>query len=101
MDSTDLIAELEKQLKALGLPTNPHDIIGQLFRFECKLYTESHILIGRILGIDFRPGTLRLQVSNTTVGLFTLIAIYYEGGKWASFIKAYRHGFHEGKFQLL
>lgn len=102
MTATDLSVGLEEKLKALGLPINPHEIIGRLFRFDCKVYSDSYILIGRIVGLDFRPGTLKLQVSNDTIGLYSLIALYYEGGIWSLCLQEYRtKRFHEGKFQLL
>ncbi len=95
--------KLERALKAAGLPTNPADIIGRLYRFDSEWDLDRSILVGEILAIGLSDkGRLYLYVSNPVFGG----QLTYESGRWVAHITSVgdpnnRMRFYPGTFKLL
>lgn len=60
--------ELEKELRDTGLPTNPREVIGRVYRFGCKKGSHHFILVGTITAIEISDeGGFKLIVSNREI----------------------------------
>ncbi len=80
-------AELENELKRAGLPKNPREIIGRMYRFECQHGSHHHILVGTITAIYISDeGGLNLHVTNTEIWGQKIRSIIRVANKWALFI---------------
>ena len=98
---------LETELLEVGLPTDPRQIVGRLYRFGCEHGSHHHILVGTVQAIEVSDeGGLNLYVSNPRFWGMRLISIEYGDGTWYAYVD--REGelslkirFFEGEFQLL
>lgn len=95
-------AELESILREAGLPTEPHKIVGRLYRFGCEHGSHHHILTGTVHAIEISDeGGFDLYVSNPRFWGERLISIKHSNGKWMAHVEIVLRGFFEGEFQLL
>lgn len=83
-----LASVLENKLAEAGLPIDPSEVVGGLYRFECEQGLVHHVLCGTIQAIEFshKEGGLMLYVSNPRFWGCQLIGIKYCDGKWKAMI---------------
>ena len=76
-------SELEAELREAGLPSDPSQIVGHLYRFGCEHGSHHHILAGTIQAIEVSDeGGLDLYVTNPSFWGERLISIKRSNGKW-------------------
>ena len=80
-------SELEAELREAGLPSDPSQIVGHLYRFGCEHGSHHHILAGTIQAIEVSDeGGLDLYVSNPRFWGERLISINHSNGKWMAYV---------------
>ena len=88
LEQVSFQAELEFRLREAGLPTNPRQIVGQLYQFGCEHGSHHHVLVGTVLAIEISDeGGLELHVSNPRFWGKKLISIIHSNSKWMVFVE--------------
>ena len=78
---------LEEQLRKAGLPTNPAEVMSQIYRFGCEHGSHHQILVGTVLAIEISDeGSLELHVSNPTFWNQRLISLMYGNSGWMAYV---------------
>lgn len=84
-------AALREALQHAGLPTDPKEIVGRLYRFGCEHGSHHQILCGTICGIEVSDeGGLELHVTNPRFWGAPLISIMYgeASHRWVARVEA-------------
>lgn len=77
---------LEVELREAGLPSNPSEVVGRLYRFGCEHGSHHHILSGTIQAIEVSDeGGLDLYVTSHRFWGEQLISIKYSNSKWMAY----------------
>ena len=80
-------AQLKLNLKEAGLPTDPRQVIGKLYEFECEHGSHHEILVGTVRAIGISDtGGLNLYVSSPYFFGGPLTSIMYNNGKWMAYV---------------
>lgn len=78
---------LEAELRGVGLPITPHEVVGRLYRFGCEHGSHHHILSGTIQAIEISDeGGFDLYVTNPRFWGRRLISIKYNNGAWMAYV---------------
>lgn len=76
-------AEIENQLRAARLPSDPKRVVSRVYCFTCIHGSHHHVLIGTIVAIELSDeGGLDLHVTSPRIWGETLISFKYEGNGW-------------------
>lgn len=97
---------LKTKLEAAGLPFNPSEVVGRLYRFGCEHGSHYHILSGRIQAIEVSEmGDLILYVTNPRFRSGRLISFKQRGnGEWTAYVdwrNDANKSFIDGELELL
>jgi len=71
----------ELLMSAFGF-TNPHDILGTMFRFEWSWLGKVNYILGTVQGIDVGVDELWVTVSNKTFGSIPLSFLHFKEEVW-------------------
>ncbi|MDP1719154.1 MAG: hypothetical protein Q8L24_01875 [bacterium] len=94
---------LVAELREAGLPTDPRQVIGRMYQFECKNGSHHHVLFGMITAIEVSDeGGLQLYVSSPQFWGDRLISFMYVADGWRAYVDVKNpQRFYPGTLELL